>query len=580
MNEPESFADVCPELRASLDRRGYQEPTAVQKAVLKHDSEGRNLRISSQTGSGKTVAVGLAIGPDLIARVAERQERPGPMALLITPTRELAVQVQTELRWLYEKVDGLACAVVTGGTDVRGEQRTLSRMPAVVVGTPGRILDHVRSKSLVLSSVSHVVLDEADRMLDMGFRDELEEIVKNLPEERRSHLVSATFPPEVRRFADRFQRDALHIEGTRLGAANVDIEHLAHIVGPRERYAALVNALLMMQGDRCLVFVQRRSDASEVAEKLAKDGFSAMPFSGDLAQAQRTRTLQAFRSGAVEILVATDVAARGIDVADISTVVHLELPEDPDTYTHRSGRTGRAGQKGRSLLLVVPQAERRIRRVLTAARVEATWEPLPGPKKVKKELRKRARRKLRTLLAEEQELGESQLEYAKELLEQYDPPALVAHLVQMAEPPSPCEPKDITHYEPRASGAPGAPGAPRPPRHSTDYVRFLVNWGHERGATPGRLLALACRRSGLTSDKMGAVRIDAFTASIEVAKDVAEVFESEVAKPDPRDPRIRIRRDEGIPPARGSAPYTPRHRPDSAKRGGKRFGGKPWRRGR
>jgi len=568
MTESESFADVCPELRASLERRGFTEPTAVQKAVLNHDSDGRNLRISSQTGSGKTVAVGLAIGPDLMQQLAKGEERPGPMALFITPTRELAVQVQTELHWLYEKVAGLSCSVVTGGTDVRGEQRLLSRKPAVVVGTPGRILDHVRSKSLVLSGISHVVLDEADRMLDMGFRDELEDIVKNLPEERRSHLVSATFPPEVRRFADRFQRDALHVEGTRLGAANADIEHLAHIVGPRERYAALVNALLMMQGDRCLVFVQRRSDAAEVAEKLAKDGFSAMPFSGDLAQAQRTRTLHAFRSGAVEILVATDVAARGIDVADISTVVHLELPADPDTYTHRSGRTGRAGQKGRSLLLVVPAAERRLRHLLTAARVEVSWEPLPGPKKVKKELRKRARRKLRALLAAEHELTETQIEYAKELLEQYDPTALVAHLVQMAEPPSPCEPKDVTHFEPRTPGAVRA--------RSTEYVRFLVNWGQQRGASPGRIIALVCRRSGVTSDKIGAVRIDALSTSVEVAKDAADVFETETSKPDERDPRIRIRRDEGVPAARGSAPFTPRHRPDAAKRGGKRFGGKPW----
>jgi ATP-dependent RNA helicase DeaD len=259
--------------------------------------------------------------------------------------------------------------VVTGGMDLWRERKLLAQKPGLVVGTPGRMLDHIRNGALDCSQVEHVVLDEADQMFDMGFREELEAILEALPSERRSHLLSATFPPQVRQLANRFQRDALHLEGTRLGAANEDIEHIAHLVRPNEWYAALVNLLLLTEGARCLVFVRRRVDTVELAERLAGDGFVALPLSGDLAQGQRTH-LNAFRSGS--ILVATDVAARaGIDVPT-STPSSLDRPRTP-RCTHRSGRTGRAGRKERSLLIVTVRATRRGTR--PAARVKADGNP-------------------------------------------------------------------------------------------------------------------------------------------------------------------------------------------------------------
>ncbi|MCB0969688.1 MAG: C-terminal helicase domain-containing protein, partial [Ilumatobacter sp.] len=204
-----------------------------------------------------------------------------------------------------------------------------------------------------------------------------------------------------RRFAERFAPDALRIEGTTLGVANVDIEHVVHLVRARDQYAALVNTLLLVQGARCLVFVRRRTDAAEVAEQLAGDGFSTLPLSGDLPQAQRTRTLSAFRNGIVRTLIATDVAARGIDVADIDTVVHVDLPRDATTYTHRAGRTGRAGNKGRSVLLAAPRDERHVQRVLERARVDAEWTELPSAAKIKKALSKRARRRVHEAMSDE-----------------------------------------------------------------------------------------------------------------------------------------------------------------------------------
>jgi ATP-dependent RNA helicase DeaD len=443
----DAFDAVHPMLRPALERKGFTTLTAVQRAVLEADAAGRNLRISSQTGSGKTVALGLALAPDLIAAVEARV--PGPVAVVVAPTRELAAQVEGELGSLFADVKGFDTTVVTGGTDLLRERRQLSRRAPLLVATPGRLLDHIRNGAVDLARVQHVVLDEADQMLDMGFREDLEALVDALPAERRSHLVSATFPDQVRRFADRFQPEALHVQGTLLGQANADISHVAHVVHISDRYPALVNCLLAMDEARCLVFVARRVDAADLAEALAEDGFSALPFSGDMSQPQRTRTLNAFRNGIVKTLVATDVAARGIDVAEIRTVIHFDLPIDSDTYTHRSGRTGRAGLAGRSILIVPTHKERRVHWLLEGARVEADWARVPSAKKIEKANAKRTRRALHALLETNPELDEGERAYAAELLERHEPNLLVATLLRMAQRDLPREPMNVRTFEPR-----------------------------------------------------------------------------------------------------------------------------------
>lgn len=442
------FQGVPKELQAALTRKGFAELTSIQKAVLDTDSQGKNFRISSQTGSGKTIALGIVIARHFIAEArAKAPARSGPGALVITPTRELAVQVAEELDWLYRDLPGVGVTVVTGGMDIIKERRALAKKPAVLVGTPGRLLDHMRSGAFRAEGIAQVVLDEADQMLDMGFREELEDIVGRLPKNRCSHLVSATFPDHVRHFASAFQKDAVHLEGTRLGVANVDIQHVVHLVKPRDRYAALVNVLLLSQGERTLIFVRRRIDAAELAEKLAADGFPAQPFSGELPQAQRTRTLNAFRMGTLEILVATDVAARGIDVPDIAVVIQIDLPMDADSYTHRCGRTGRAGKKGRSLMLAPPVARRKVERVFQYANVEAQFQPAPEPKKVMRTLVKRMRKGLRLRLTDEKGPLEPDLAYADQLLEGHDPRVVVATLMDLLKPQMPCAPKAVKRVE-------------------------------------------------------------------------------------------------------------------------------------
>lgn len=571
----DSFAGIADPLQAALRTRGFTQLTAVQQAALVPGHAGRNLRISSQTGSGKTLALGLVLADALLA---DRAQRRGPVVLIITPTRELAIQVRGELTWLYENVRHVDIEVVTGGIDIRGDFRRLKNKPRVLVATPGRLLDHMRSGAVDVSDVAHVVLDEADQMLDMGFREDLEAIVGELPEGRQSHLVSATFPPAVRQLADRFQRDAVVIEGDTRGAAHADIETTVYRCD--ELYPALVNLLLLAQGRRCLVFVRRRVDAASLAEQLAGDGFSALPFSGDLAQAQRIRTLDAFRHGIVNTLISTDVAARGIDVPDIATVIHAELPSDVESFVHRSGRTGRAGRKGQSMLLMPRRAERRIQQLLRAAKIEANWSEVPSPDQVTKALRKRMRRDLHTQLdavkvAPSWEGGE--LEYAAKLLADHDPQTLVSVLLRMAEPALAREPMAIQaprhaprfddRRESRPERAPrGArndsrfdrpersdrnergdrPERPersdRGERSDETFVRFEINWGHRGGATPARLLAHLCRRGGVSARAIGALQIDRRNSQFEVACSAADAFASKAAVPDQRDPELKINR--------------------------------------
>jgi ATP-dependent RNA helicase DeaD len=591
MTAPATFDDLSPEIRAALEGRGFTALTPVQEAVLDPALAGRDLRIFSQTGSGKTVAVGLAIAPDLerVAAAPADEARKGargarPFALVVAPTRELAAQIGRELSWLYAPL-GVNVTVVTGGASYPKELAELRKGPLVVAGTPGRLIDHLSRKSIDPTGLGVVVLDEADQMLDLGFRDELEAILDQTPETRRTLLLSATFPREVQRLADRCQKDAVVAAGTGAGERHADIAHVAHIVRPEERDRALRNLLLMAPGERALVFVRTREGAAELADDLSDAGLPARAIHGDLEQRDRTRTLDAFRSGAVATLVATDVAARGLDVPDVTRVIHADPPNDAEVLTHRSGRTGRAGKKGISIVLVPPGMRERVRSMLRRAGVEAVWSAAPNAADVMRAADDRLAAEILTPPeGEEPKTPDPRLRaLAQKLLAAMDPEELVTTLLARAAHAGPCAPSDVTPILPptyRAAQTSPPPaqgrGAPErrgyasdrgndrgydrgndrggdrgndrgydrgndaPPGPSFGFVPFRINWGERHGADPRRLLAMVCRRGGIRGSEVGAIRIGVTQSTFEVAAPVAEGFARAAQEPDTRDPRIHI----------------------------------------
>ncbi len=557
MSPDSMFSALSPALAAALESRGFSTLTPIQQAVLAPDLSGRDLRLFSQTGSGKTVAVGLVLAPELARITSERAAaattgRAAPAAILIAPTRELAAQLARELTWLFQPIGASVCAV-TGGTSFSQEIRALRQGPLVVVGTPGRLRDHLERSTIDPSQVIAAVLDEADQMLDLGFREDLEAILGTMPEERRTHLVAATFSREVRALADRYQRDAVAIEGTKPGEANVDIAHVAHLVRPEDRDAAVINLLLLAPGERTLVFVRTREGAADLADRIAAAGFSALSLSGELEQRERTRTVEAFRAGTVTTVVATDVAARGLDIMDVNRVIHADPPGDAETFIHRSGRTGRAGRKGTSFVLVPPPAREYVSRLFRNARVTATWAPAPSPEDVLREADARLRAEL---TAPSTEAVDPRLEaLAETLLAEADPKALVTALLARARHTGPTAPLPITPI------APPAPRAPRPQRDSMkatgSFVPFQITWGGRHGADARRLLALVCRRGEIQSNQVGAIRVGDFMSTVEVASPVADAFARLARRPDERDPRIRIKPMEDAPEGNAPPPRRP-----------------------
>jgi len=552
---------ALPDFAEALRARGFSELTEVQRAVLAPELANRDLRISSQTGSGKTIAIGFVVATAFDEKAesavdtgsvgAKRTAR--PRVLVVVPTRELAAQLGHELSWLYGRRH-LGLTVVTGGTAIIGDLRALSEGPAIVIGTPGRLVDHLNRRSLDLSEASEVVLDEADEMLDMGFREELDNILERTPDRRRTHLVSATFPPKVRALADRCQRDAVLVEGT-VGTRHQDISHSAIVVAADQRTDILINLMLLQPDHRFLVFVRTRVAAAGVAGELASLGLSAGPLSGEMAQRDRTRCLADFRARKLQCVVATDVAARGLDIRGVQKIVHYDLPESREAFTHRSGRTGRAGEKGESILLVPPHMRRRVEELFRIVKADAQWRSPPTPAKIRKAGRKRLIRKFGAFDLESagdpasSSASEEYQQIAARLLERRPPEALVAELLQELSAGSAVEPREIRavtypppRHQDRKAGHRSEKGSfgGRPQRAEEGFVPFDVSWGFKAGANPKRILAHTCRRGGINGKQVGAINIGAWRSVVNISTDVCDAFERAVAARDPQNPEVRF----------------------------------------
>ncbi len=513
-----TFENIPPLLDEALTARGYTTLTPVQDAVIADEAVGRDLVVSAQTGSGKTVAFGLAMAPQILdgGLVSLARE---PAALIIAPTRELALQVSRELMWLYAKA-GVRIATCVGGMDASKERRTLNQGAQIVVGTPGRLRDHLERGALDLSALKVAILDEADEMLDMGFREELEEILNATPEGRRTLLFSATMPKPIVSLAKRYQRDALRISTVGEDRGHGDISYQVVTVAPPDIENAVVNLLRLHEAETAILFCATRENVRRLHASLTERGFNVVALSGEHSQSERNHALQALRDRRARVCVATDVAARGIDLPNLSLVVHVELPRDAEGLQHRSGRTGRAGRKGTAVLIVPYQRRKRVESMLRGAKIEADWIKVPTAADIRA---KDHDRLLETLLAPVEVEDEDRALGAK-LLETMSAEDIAAALVRVHRAKMP-QAEDLLDD--------GSRERQRDDHRAgfDDSVWFKLNVGRRNNADPKWILPLLCRRGGVTKNDIGAIRIAANETHVGIAAAAVAKFTKAIAQP-------------------------------------------------
>jgi ATP-dependent RNA helicase DeaD len=583
-----TFMTTSPQLARALAERNYDQPTPVQSAVLADDAAGRDLLVSAQTGSGKTVAYGLAIANDLLDAAERFEQAAAPLALIVAPTRELALQVQRELAWLYQYAGGRVVSCV-GGMDPRREQRELAAGAHIVVGTPGRLCDHLRRGRLDVSRLKAVVLDEADEMLDLGFREDMEFILKTTPATRRTLLFSATLPRGIVALAKQYQQQAFRIDVAGDEGGHADIEYRAIRIAAADVEHGVVNVLRFFESPSAIVFCNTRNAVKHLQTALLERGFSVVALSGELTQSERTQALQALRDGRARVCVATDVAARGIDLPNLDLVIHSDLPNDSEVLQHRSGRTGRAGRKGVSVLLVPPARRRRAELLLELAGIDAVWGSGPAAD----EIRKLDQQRMLGDAIFSEETTSDDLVLARALLAERSPEDIASALARLyrARLPSPEDLLDPGERSNKGSNrsrddrAPGKNG--RPPRGDDREARpgskpkttrrdamaegsvwFRAAIGRRKNAEARWLLPMICRRGGVEKGDIGAIRVMDTTTEFEISARVADSFAAQIKRPDKED-NIRI---ELLGDAPADRPHTtkswdgPKHKPKDAGR--------------
>ncbi len=561
--------NIAAPLAAALAARGYESLTPVQEAVLVDGTAGRDMLVSAQTGSGKTVAFGLAIAPEILNGADKLLYADTPLSLIIAPTRELAQQVARELDWLYASA-GAKIATCVGGMDYRTEKRALDRGAHIVVGTPGRLRDHIERNSLDLSGVQAVVLDEADEMLDLGFAEDLEFILAAAPEGRRTLMFSATVPKEIATLAATFQKDALRIVAQGEQKQHTDIEYRALSVAVRDREHAIFNALRYYEAQTAIVFCKTRANVNHLMARMGNRGFQVVALSGELSQNERMHALQALRDGRARVCIATDVAARGIDLPGLELVIHADLPTNSETLLHRSGRTGRAGKKGVSALIVSPSEVRKAQRLLQGAKVVAEWGNAPSADEVqaKDDMRLLEHPALAAGVGDEADM-------AQQILSRFGAEEVAAAFVRLWR-------EGRSAPEVLSDALP--PAEPRAPRERGEFgpsTWFKLSVGHTGRAEARWLLPKICEAGGISRDSIGAIRVQQDETFVQIANAVAGRFaehaelesgltmdkmagEPDLSRPErgerpERAPRAAAPRAAAPRPARSDKPvYTPK----------------------
>ncbi|MEY1555270.1 DEAD/DEAH box helicase [Yoonia sp. R2331] len=502
-------------LADALAKQGYDTLTPVQEAVTNPDLDGRDLLVSAQTGSGKTVGFGLAIGPTILAEDGTFGPATTPLALVIAPTRELAMQVKRELSWLYRPA-GVVMASTVGGMDMRDERRALDRGAHIVVATPGRLKDHILRGSLDLSAIRAIVLDEADEMLDLGFREDLEFILGEAPAERRTLMFSATVPPMIAKLAKSYQTDSHRVTTVTKETQHSDITYRALQVANHDVDNAIINALRFYDAPNAIVFANTRAMVTRLTTRLSNRGFACVALSGELSQQERSHALQAMRDGRARVCVATDVAARGIDLPNLELVIHAELPTNAEILLHRSGRTGRAGRKGISAMIVPPKMKRRAQNLLKWGKLNAEWAVPPTADEI--------------LAADEDRLmndpvwaedfTEAEAAFAARLLEKHDATKIAAAYLRLYQNRQ-SAPEDLSPYV----DMPDRHDKPKREKAAFGPSKwFSVDVGREGKAEARWLLPMICKAGGITKNEIGAIRIQPHETYVEISEPAVAGF--------------------------------------------------------
>ena len=570
------YNGVSPAIAKALQKRGYTELTPVQKAMLDPALAASDALVSAQTGSGKTVAFGLALAPTLLGSAERFGPAAAPVALVIAPTRELALQVKRELEWLYEMTGAVIVSCV-GGMDIRSERRALERGAHIVVGTPGRLCDHIRRNALDMSELKAAVLDEADEMLDLGFREDLEFILDAAPDERRTLMFSATVPAAIAKLAKSYQRDAVRISTQAEEKQHIDIEYRALVVSPADRENAIINVLRYYEARNAIVFCSTRAAVNHLTARFHNRNFNVVALSGELTQNERSHALQAMRDGRARVCIATDVAARGIDLPGLDLVVHADLPTNPETLLHRSGRTGRAGRKGVSALIVPLNVRRKAERLLDNAGIAATWARPPSVEEVTE--RDDERLLADPIFADKPQDEEQGL--VQKLIESHGAEALAAAFVRLyrANQSAPEDLIEVSVQDDRArkrrdNGEPRefAPAQKGPRDDFGPSVWFSVSVGRKQNAEPRWLIPMLCRNGNLTKREIGAIKMQPDETFVEIAADSADSFLGTLGPNKTMERGIRVVRLNGTPDF--SKPAKPAYAKKSfEERGDDRFRG-------
>jgi len=508
---------LSPELLESISAVGYEIPSPIQERVIPSMLDGNDVIAQAQTGSGKTAAFGLPI----IEKID--QKRREVQALILCPTRELAIQVSEALH-KYGRHKRVETLPIYGGQPYERQFRGLQRGVHIVVGTPGRVMDHMRRGTLSLDSLEFFVLDEADEMLDMGFVEDIEWVLEHAPKERQTALFSATMPPRIAELATRYMNEPHRISVRGKEMTVPEIEQTYYEIPRARKVDALTRILDAEVPTSTMIFCRTKHSVDELGEALMARGYAVETIHGDLSQAQRDRVMRRFRSGQAEILIATDVAARGLDIPEVSHVINFDVPESPETYVHRIGRTGRAGRGGSAITLVTRREIRLIHAIERMTKAKIQFRPLPTASDVNERRREMLKSIVRKAVDNTDEF-ESYLDPIRELAEEHDPVDLAAAILKLyADETGRATTLSIEDDELARLGSRETPrgGAGTGRRDDSGMTRLFINIGRNFRVRPQDFVGAIANEAGIPGRAIGSIDILDTYSFVDVPQDMAE----------------------------------------------------------